>query len=29
MSKFQSGSHWGIYTVEVEDSKFVGVEPFE
>jgi len=29
MSKFQSGSHWGIYTVEVEDSKVVGVEPFE
>ena len=29
MSKFQSGSHWGIYTVDVEDRRIVGVEPFE
>ena len=28
MSKVKTGSHWGMYTVDVEDSKVVDVEPF-
>ena len=28
MSKVKTGSHWGMYTVDVEDSRVVDVEPF-
>ena len=28
MSKIKTGSHWGMYTVDVEDSRVVDVEPF-
>ena len=28
-SRFPTGSHWGIYTAEVENGRLVGVQPFE
>jgi biotin/methionine sulfoxide reductase len=26
--RYHTGSHWGLYDVEVEDGKLVGIQPF-